>query len=77
MSPYISQSRREGNLYLDAGHLTFGIQQQLKTYIERHGLSYQTLAECLGALEGAKADLIRRRVEPYEEIKQDEHGDCW
>jgi hypothetical protein len=40
-------------------------------------LKYQTLAECLGALEGAKLDLIERVVKPYEAKKAEENGDVW
>jgi hypothetical protein len=60
-----------------AGELTYLLQQELLEYIQARGLSYQTIAECLGALEGAKADLIERVVKPYEERKRHINGDVW
>lgn len=61
----------------NAGQLTWVIQQALERHIETHGLSYSTLAECLGALAGAEHDLVRRVLTPYEERKQRENGDAW
>lgn len=60
-----------------AGQLTYKLQQELKRYIEDHGLKYETLAACLGALEGAKIDLTERVVKPYEARKREENGDVW
>jgi len=59
------------------GQLTYVVQKELEVYIKQNGLSYQTLAECLGALEGAKADLIHRVLLPYEHTKRQENGDVW
>lgn len=79
--PYIKQElrefvRRQGPV--TCGELTYFIQQALHDYISRNGSpSYQTLAECLGALEGAKLDLIERVVRPYEEAKREDNGDVW
>ena len=62
---------------MTVGQLTWVLQQALERYIETHGLSYSTLAECLGALAGAEHDLVRRQLTPYEERKQRENGDAW
>jgi hypothetical protein len=62
---------------LNVGQLTYQLQQVLLTFIEDRELKYQTLAECLGALEGAKLDLIERVVKPYEAKKAEENGDVW
>jgi len=62
---------------LNAGELTYQLQQNLLAFIKGHELKYQTLAECLGALEGAKLDLIERVVKPYEERKRLENSDVW
>ena len=60
-----------------AGELTYALQQVLKIYLEGTGLRYQHLAECLGALEGAKLDLTERMIKPYEARKLKENGDVW
>lgn len=59
------------------GQLTYVLQQALAQYIKTQGLSYATLAECLGSLDGAGDDLKRRVLRPYEERKQRENGDVW
>ena len=60
-----------------AGELTYQLQQVLKKYLIAYGLKYQVLAECLGALEGAKIDLTERVIKPYEMRKARENGDVW
>jgi hypothetical protein len=85
--PYVDMKTRErldgdsrgigANRPQNAGQLTYDLQQCLKRYLEDRGLSYQTIAECLGALEGAKCDLIERVVKPYEARKLAENGDVW
>ena len=82
MCPYIDPDDRadlklHGDTPNNAGELTYCIQQLLKQYLEDHELRYQHLAECLGALEGAKLDLIERVVKPYEKRKREENGDVW
>ncbi len=83
--PYIKeqdQERLDGpdprtNGARSAGELTYKLQQELKRYLNDKGLSYQVLAECLGALEGAKLDLTERVVKPYEARKLEDNGDVW
>jgi len=80
--PYIENERRDqldvyGDIPHDAGELTFVLQVHLREYLEHNGLRYQQLAECLGALEGAKLDLIERVINPYEVKKREENGDVW
>jgi hypothetical protein len=79
--PYIGKHQREKLEHArpagSVGELTYCIQQELLKYIQLCGLTYQTLAECLGALEGAKADLIERVLKPYESNKRTENGDVW
>jgi hypothetical protein len=78
--PYISS---EDRLRLAAegptteGHLTYLITKQIQLYLTKHGIRYATQAQVLGALEGAKADFIRRVVSPYEASKERENGDVW
>lgn len=79
--PYITQEAQveidNGRPPENSGELTYAIQQSLKQYLEGTGLRYAHLAECLGALEGAKLDLIDRVIVPYEHKKREENGDVW
>jgi hypothetical protein len=85
MCPYVDKSIRaqldsgssRTNRAQNAGQLTYKLQQELREFLFSRGLSYQTLAECLGALEGAKLDLTDRVVKPYEAKKRVENGDVW
>jgi hypothetical protein len=81
--PYITKFKRQE---LDSnwqakpespGELTYCLQQMLRWYLECSGLTYAHLAECLGALEGAKIDLTERVIKPYEAKKLAENGDVW
>lgn len=79
--PYIIQGRRdslreETDQFLNnAGELNYAISQLLIQYILAHRLSYSTINDCLGALEGAKQEFYRRVAVPYEEKKIAENGD--
>jgi hypothetical protein len=79
--PYITPEHQKdvdmGTPPANVGELTYKLQQALREYLEEHGLRYQQLAECLGALEGCKLDLIERVVKPYEAKKRSENGDVW
>lgn len=78
--PYVDQDTKdelETRNPATPGELTYVLQQDLERYIETRGLSYATLAECLGSLAGAEHDLVRRVLTPYEERKQRENGDAW
>jgi hypothetical protein len=81
--PYVKPNHRHASSVGSAaaasnpGDLTYQMQQLLKKYLERHGLRYQQIAECLGALEGAKLDFIERVVKSYEDKKREENGDVW
>lgn len=65
-----------------AGELTYLLTRQIQRYLNYHseqtgGYRYENLAVCLGALEGAKMDLERRVLTPYEELAQAINGDVW
>lgn len=60
-----------------SGQLNFAITKLLIGYMDREGLSYQTINDCLGALEGAKLEFYRRVAEPYENKKIVENGDVY
>ncbi len=78
--PYIKQDRRkairEDIWWLDTpGELNYIISQLLIEYTLNNKLSYQSINDCLGALEGAKQEFYRRVAVPYEEKKIAENGD--
>ena len=60
-----------------AGEMNYVITMLVRTYIERHGLCYQTLNDVVGALEGCKFELYRRVLAPYEDLKIKENGDVY
>lgn len=80
--PYIKQERRQqlcdGILKeaATAGDLNYMFTELCKDYMST-GESYQKYNDCIGALEGAKLELYRRRVAPYEDTKIEENGDIY
>lgn len=60
-----------------AGELTYVLVREILRYVDANELRYQTLAEVMGALEGAKADINRRLLEPYERQAQLRNGDVY
>ena len=79
--PYIRKERREaldkGSPPETAGELNYLITIQLTKYIFLKGESYQTYNDIMGALEGSKLELYRRKILPYENIKMSENGDVY
>lgn len=61
----------------NAGQMNYVVTMLIKSYLERKGLRYQNLNDLLGALEGAKLELYRRVVAPYEDEKVDSNGDVY
>jgi len=79
--PYIPENERHqivtmGN-YKGPGQLNYLITQLLVEYQSCKGLSYQTINDILGALEGAKLEFYRRVAVPYENTKLSENGDVY
>lgn len=80
--PYILKHRRED---LDtgrddpetAGELNYELTQWCLKYLYTSGISYQSLNDVIGALEGAKQEFYRRVVVPYEEMKSRHNGDVY
>lgn len=58
-----------------AGDLNYIFTKMAHQYILDNGLSYQTFNDIIGALEGAKLELYRRKVSEYEDLKISENGD--
>jgi len=80
--PYIKQERRDallknGHDMAGAGELNYILTRILIQYIEHRGMSYQTINDIVGAVEGAKLEFYRRVVAPYEDIKIKENGDVY
>lgn len=59
------------------GQLNFVFTHVLQHYMEEKGISYTTLNDILGALEGCKLEAYRRVVAPYEDKKIIENGDVY
>lgn len=79
--PYISSPGRKdiekhGEIYF-RGTLNYLITKLLINYIKHKGLSYNSINDCLGALEGAKLEFYRRVAVPYEKKKIKENGDVY
>jgi len=79
--PYIQKSQRDalqtGKEPNNPGELNYLITGLLKEYTDIKGLSYQTINDVLGALEGAKAEYYRRVAVPYENGKLELNGDVY
>lgn len=85
--PYIKQEQREAFRKVgETGHnpetktpgeLNYEITLKLLKYIKVNGLSYQTINDIVGALEGAKLEFYRRVAAPYEDEKIKTNGDVY
>ena len=80
--PYIKQEDRYKLDTLEwppcsAGELNYGITRMIKCYLHDRGISYQTMNDIVGALEGAKLEFYARVVRPYEDEKIAENGDVY
>ena len=84
--PYIDKNRR----YLvdpmqdermgfaeTSGELNYQLTCVLLEYIQHKGMSYQTVNDIIGALEGAKLEFYRRQVAKYEDQKIIDNGDVY
>lgn len=80
--PYIESQRRYdigimGNYPETAGELNYQITLVIKDYMAVKGLSYSTINDIVGALEGAKLEFYRRVAVPYEDSKIEQNGDVY
>lgn len=80
--PYIPEIRRKAILKTlskieTAGELNFAFTTLANEYVLRHGMSYQTFNDILGAFDGASKEFYRRLVAPYEDKKLFENGDVY
>lgn len=80
--PYIDEGRRYEidsgyGAPSTAGELNYYLTMTLLRYVGEKKLSYQTINDIIGALEGAKLEFYRRIVVPYEDKKKEENGDVY
>ncbi len=80
--PYIDEVRRVKLLQFkdqpqNAGELNFLLTNLIANYISFKGEKYQHYNDIMGALEGAKLELYRRKIAPYEDKKIEENGDVY
>ena len=77
--PYLEMDRKIAARYTatNSGELNYRITSVLRAYIEDNGLSYQTINDIVGALEGAKLEFYRRVAVPYENYKIKVNGDVY
>ncbi len=78
--PYIKKERRKDVIVsgaLNAGELNYEITQIINRYLIKKEEKYQTYNDIIGALEGAKLEIYRRVIVPYENIKASENGDVY
>lgn len=81
--PYIKKEDRLKFQHLNnleiqnSGELNYAITLLLKNYLESHENNYQTRNDIVGAVEGAKTEFIRRKVNGYEDLKIMQNGDVY
>ncbi len=79
--PYVSPEIRDeldrARRAQTPGELNYVLTLEIIEYLEEKGLSYQTINDIMGALEGAKAEFYRRVAIPYENDKIEENGDVY
>ena len=80
--PYINNDRRivESTEFKDlptdcAGDLNYLFTKIAHRYLKKKGIRYQYFNDVVGALEGAKLELVRRFVNPYEDEGIERNGD--
>lgn len=59
----------------DSGELNYVLTRICHGYLNNVVLRYASLNDVIGALEGAKLELYRRVVAPYEDVKIELNGD--
>jgi hypothetical protein len=60
-----------------AGELNYLVTKLMLMYLAQHGANYRIMNEAIGAVECAKAEFIRRKLIPLEELKRAENGDVF
>lgn len=76
--PYIPErDRQHASIHPEsAGELNYAITNLTIEFLGKNP-NYQRFNDALGAIEGAKLELYRRRVAPYEDTKIAANGDVY
>lgn len=81
--PYIGQHKRiqlDPSLYQirdrmeNEGDLNYCFTKLCHMFMKKYGESYKNYSDCLAALEGAKLELYRKKVAPYEDKCEKANG---
>lgn len=77
--PYIKKEMRPVAIEqpMNCGELNFVITSIIIKFCKDRGISYQTINDVLGAVEGAKTEFYARVAAPYEETKLISNGDVY
>jgi len=81
--PYLTEKDQLGliieppKMATKPGHLNFIFTVFSNWYIHTKGESYQTYNDIIGALEGAKLEVYRRKIAAYENKKIKTNGDVY
>lgn len=79
--PYLTLERKEaidnGEVPQNAGEVNYKVTQVFVEYLTAHGVSYGRCEDCTGGAEDAVAELRRRLVNPYEDLKIACNGDVY
>jgi hypothetical protein len=79
--PYITEPKRRnlarGSVPHDPGELTYALTATVIDYVDRQGLSFQTISDVIGSLAQTADEFRRRIVHPYEAAKAASNGDVY
>jgi len=81
--PYITEMNKRKLAHRDnqypetAGELNYCFTKLIIGYLKAKGTNYQHINDVVGALEGAKLELYRRLVAPYEDTKIELNGEVY
>lgn len=82
--PYIKNIRRDElcaervhEVPQNAGELNYVLTREVREYLYKHGLNYQTCNDIVGALDNCKHEFRRRIQDDYENKKILENGDLY
>lgn len=79
--PYISHEARQhidnGFPPANVGELTYALTLPIRRYLRFRPAKFSVYAEVLAALASVANEFKRRVLDPYEDMKCAENGDCW
>ena len=79
--PHVTTNAKEkladGGPIMNPGNLNFLLSMLVKRYWQNSPRNYQSINDCIGALEGAKLEFYRLIAVPYEERKIIENGNAY